>query len=381
MTVHDPAVPSVEQQSPKFQRNARLALILILIALGGWTLHGFIAALVWAAIIAVAIGPGYQSAVRRWPLGKHNLLLPLLFTTLVAVVFLLPFILLGIQAARDAHDLTAFASDAMRSGIPEPEWVGHLPVGSSSVSAWWTANLSQAAGLSDLIHHFARRTVTLPTREVGVAITHRVVTFFFCIITLFFLLRSGKAIVDDLLRASEKLLGPQGERIGRQMVSSIHGTVDGLVLVGLGEGVLLGIAFWLAGVPHPTLLGALAAVAAMIPFVVIGLLIIVGLVLLAQGAVGVAIGVFAFGVVLNFVADHFVRPGLIGGATKLPFLWVLLGVLGGVETWGLIGLFVGPALMSALILLWRELARPEPVLDIKPVPVRKTISPVPIAGE
>ena len=54
------------------------------------------------------------------------------------------------------------------------------------------------------------------------------------------------------------------------------------------------------------------------------------------------------------VADHAVRPALIGGTTRLPFLWVLLGILGGVETFGLLGLFLGPAIMAALILLWRE---------------------------
>jgi predicted PurR-regulated permease PerM len=379
---HDVETRSAELQRSRLQRNARVALIVGLIALGAWTLQSFLAALVWAAVIAIAIAPAYQRAERRWPPGPHNILLPLLFTTLVAVVFLLPFVLLVIQAARDAHDVVAFATDAMRTGIAEPDWIKSLPFGSTQLSEWWNANLSQASGLSELLHHFARRSaMVLPTREVGVAITRRVVTFFFCIVTLFFLLRSGKAFVDELLRASEKLLGPQGERIGRQVVSSVHGTVDGLVLVGLAEGVLLGIAFWIAGVPHPTLLGALSAVAAMIPFVVIVLLIVVGLVLLAQGAVAAAIGVVVFGIVMNFVADHFVRPGLIGGATKLPFIWVLLGVLGGVETWGLIGLFIGPALMSALILLWRELVRPEPVLEARPAPARKPIAPMPLAGE
>jgi predicted PurR-regulated permease PerM len=57
---------------------------------------------------------------------------------------------------------------------------------------------------------------------------------------------------------------------------------------------------------------------------------------------------------VTFVADHFVRPSLIGKTTRLPFLWVLLGILGGVETWGLLGLFLGPAIMAALMLLWRE---------------------------
>jgi predicted PurR-regulated permease PerM len=59
---------------------------------------------------------------------------------------------------------------------------------------------------------------------------------------------------------------------------------------------------------------------------------------------------------VTFGADHFVRPVLIGGATKLPFLWVLLGILGGVEVWGLLGLFLGPAIMAALMMLWREWA-------------------------
>ena len=61
-----------------------------------------------------------------------------------------------------------------------------------------------------------------------------------------------------------------------------------------------------------------------------------------------------FGVVVVFVADHFVRPVLIGGAVRLPFLWVLLGILGGLETFGILGLFLGPAVMAALISLWRE---------------------------
>ena len=66
------------------------------------------------------------------------------------------------------------------------------------------------------------------------------------------------------------------------------------------------------------------------------------------------VAVFVAGTVVVFVADHFVRPVLIGGAARLPFLWVLLGILGGLESSGLLGLFLGPALMAALITLWRE---------------------------
>ncbi len=83
-------------------------------------------------------------------------------------------------------------------------------------------------------------------------------------------------------------------------------------------------------------------------------------VLFAAGKTAMAVVVVAGGFLTTFVADHFVWPQLIGGATRLPFLWVLLGILGGVETFGLLGLFLGPAVMPAMILLWREVSG-EPV--------------------
>jgi predicted PurR-regulated permease PerM len=114
------------------------------------------------------------------------------------------------------------------------------------------------------------------------------------------------------------------------------------------------IVYLLLGVPHPLLLGAVTAVAAMIPFGAAVLFGIAALLLLAQGAVGGAIAVVVAGLLVVAIADHFIRPVLIGSATRLPFLWVLIGILGGVETLGLLGLFVGPATMAILIMLWRE---------------------------
>ncbi len=383
----DATVDGSEKQKPRLQRNARFVLAAALLGLGVWTLHGFISALVWAAVIAVAIGPLYARAARRWPPGHHNIALPLAFTTAVAIVFLLPFVVLGVQAAREAHDVVRFASSAMESGVPVPAWVSDLPFGAAQVTSWWQANLTNPSDVSGLVHHATHGTALVTTREIGAAFTHRILIFFFTILTLFFVLRSGETLTRELLVASQKLFGSHGEMVARQMMSSIHGTVDGLVLVGLAEGVLLFGVYAAAGVPHPTLLGALSAVAAMIPFLLVALLSIIGVFMIATGkAVWLAIVVVAIGYVMVFVSDHFVRPVLIGGATKLPFIWVLLGILGGVETWGLIGLFVGPAIMAALISLWRDFIKPDGVPQgaaagpVAPVPRPKVVSPVPIAS-
>jgi predicted PurR-regulated permease PerM len=136
----------------------------------------------------------------------------------------------------------------------------------------------------------------------------------------------------------------------------VRGTVNGLVLVGLGEGVLLGIGYAVAGLSHAVLFGLVTAVLAMVPFGAPVVYIACALYLLASGQTAAAIGLFVFGTVVVFVADHFVRPILIGNSTRLPFLWVLLGIFGGLESFGLIGLFLGPAIMSVLIAFWRESA-------------------------
>ncbi|MCI9879375.1 MULTISPECIES: AI-2E family transporter [Methylobacterium] len=342
------------------QSLARLALVVALAGLGIWVLHHFIPALVWAVILAIALGPLYARAERRWPPGRHNILLPLLFTAAVALVFLIPLVVLGVQAAREAHDVVAWARSFEKSGIPVPDFLGHLPFGAAQAQAWWAENLSHPAAGSELLHRFDNSSVIGVTRSLGAQIVRRVVLFGFTLVALFFLFRDGRAVAAQVLTASARLFGPRGERVARQMVASVHGTVDGLVLVGLGEGVLLGIVYYFAGVPHPVLLGALTAVAAMIPFGAPLVFGIAAAILLANGAVVPAVVVVVAGFVVTFVADHFVRPALIGGTTRLPFLWVLLGILGGVETFGLLGLFLGPAVMAALILLWRDFTQTEP---------------------
>jgi len=83
----------------------------------------------------------------------------------------------------------------------------------------------------------------------------------------------------------------------------------------------------------------------------------------------------AFGFVLNFIADHFFRPQLIGGTTRLPFMWVLIGIIGGVETIGLLGLFVGPAVMAAFILVWRDFVERAPATAPQPVAPATPVNP------
>ncbi|HEY4040218.1 MAG TPA: AI-2E family transporter [Rhodopila sp.] len=348
--------PLAQDGSSRPQQAARTVLALLLTLLGLWTLHRYLPALIWAAILAIAVWPLYQRAVRRWPPGEHNILLPAVFTAALGLIFIAPLVLVGVQVGKEVRGVYHTIDQARTEGIPPPEWLGHLPVGSQQATNWWNENLANPEDAAELLQKARESELVANSRELGGELAHRVVLFGFTLLTLFFLFKDGDQVSTQLKAASARAFGPAGERVGRQMIASVHGTVDGLVLVGLGEGFILGIGYLIAGVPHPTLFGLFTAVAAMVPFGAAVAFGIAALILLTQGSVMAAIVIGVLGMVVTFVADHFIRPTLIGSATRLPFLWVLLGILGGVETWGLLGLFLGPAIMAALMLLWREWA-------------------------
>jgi predicted PurR-regulated permease PerM len=336
------------------QQAAKAVLALLLTALGVWTLHRYLPALIWAGILAIAVWPLYQRAVRRWPPGKHNILLPSVFTLVLGLMFIVPFVMVAVQAGKEVRGVYHTIDEARTNGMPPPDWLGHLPVGSQQATNWWNENLASPDSASALLKKARESEFVSNSPELGGQIAHRVMLFAFTLLTLFFLFKDGERVTRQMLSASARAFGPAGERVGRQMVASVHGTVDGLVLVGLAEGFILGIGYLIAGVPHPTLFGLFTAIAAMVPFGAPLVFGIAAVILLVRGSVVSAIIIAGLGMVVTFAADHFVRPTLIGSATRLPFLWVLLGILGGVETWGLLGLFLGPAIMAALILLWRE---------------------------
>ena len=331
---------------------ARVVLALAVMALGLWLTQGFLRAILWGAIMAIAVSPLYNRLERRWP-GGRRVTLPILVTLAIAVLVLAPLTVAVIQATDEAHQLAHWVTTARAHGLPVPDWLDRLPAGRDAAAAWWRSTLATPDAAADTLDKL--NTVAMRhTRLFGADVLRRAVAFVFALVTLFFLLRDRDTIAAQVRRAGERLLGTAGERVAELILLSVQGTINGLVLVGLGEGVVLSVLYLVAGVPHALLLGALAGVAAAIPMGAAVLIVIAGLVLLAAGSAVAAIVVTAVGLIFVVIVDHTLRPALIGSATRLPFLLVLVGILGGVEMLGLLGLFVGPAVMAVLVMLWRE---------------------------
>ncbi|WP_256967731.1 AI-2E family transporter [Commensalibacter intestini] len=334
------------------QTIAQTCLTIILFLFGLYTIRAFVPALIWGVIFAIACWPLYMKAKKHWPYQKLGFILPLIFSCIITFLFIFPLTIIAVEATKDIQTAFAWVMHASHDGVPPPQWLHNIPFAKDYILNWWNDNLTDPQSASDLFANLHLSRGVYVTQRIGAQLFHRGLLFLFTIITLFFLFKDGESVIQQCLRGSRRLFGKQGENIATQMISSVHGTVSGLVLVGLGQGIILGIVYALAGIPHAALFGIVTAIAAMIPFCPLIAITAVAFTALLKVSSIAAITVVVIGCIVIFIADHFIRPALIGGSTKLPFIWVLIGILGGLETWGMLGLFIGPALMAALMMLW-----------------------------
>lgn len=335
------------------QQTARYVLIVALVLLGAWMLRRFLPALCWAVVLAIATSWLFDRWLARFHGKGRQLWAAITFTALVGVVLIAPLVYGGVIAVREAISLVRHYAESAQGGPPPlPDWIMQLPWLADWIQGTWQENLGRARDANGALVQ-PKREVFEWTRTLGLQLVRRITTLAFTLLTLFFIYLNGEDLTRSVQRASRRVFGPSVEPLLVHMVGTIRATVDGVVLVAVAEGAVMGAVYAIVGVPHPALFGVLTGVFAMIPFAAPIVFGTVGVILASEGSVGSAATVIGIGTVILFIADHFVRPFIIGGGARLPFLWVLLGILGGVESFGLIGIFLGPALMAALISLWR----------------------------
>jgi predicted PurR-regulated permease PerM len=333
----------------KAQRLSRIAAGLGLLAVATWMLTTFLPALAWATVLTMATWPLFV-AVRRHS-GPTQAAAAI--TALIAVAVLAPLVIAIIEGAQEIREIIRWYIEVRKGSFEAPEWIANLPVIGPSLADWLNAHLQyERSPLSGA----DVQSLTEWGRIIGGQAARRVTTLLFSLLIVFFMFRESDALLRQFHVVGTRLFGDPAQRLASVVTGAVRGTVDGLLLIGIAEAALLGIAYAVSGVPHAVLLGVLTGVLSAIPFASPLVFIGASAWLLVQSATIAAIGLLAFGAIVVFVADHFIRPVLIGGSIRLPFVWVLLGILGGVESFGLLGLFLGPALLAVLITLWRELS-------------------------
>ncbi len=333
---------------------ARGLLVLVLVA-GVYFFRGFVVPVLAALIVGFASWPLYRRVVVRCR-GNTTLAASLALLVVLAVL-VAPLTLALHYALQEATLMVNWLLEANRSGAAVPAWIEALPLVGAQLATYWREHLGEPGALGEWIQILSGQHIGNIYRWVLAAtgnLFNLALTGLFMLITLFFIYKDGSRIAGQLDVVGERVLQRRWQRFSRVVPATVSATVIGMGLIAIGEGVVLGVAYWIAGVPSPVLLGVITGFMALIPGGAPLSFTLVSLYLVGSGHLVAGLGLFVWGSVELFIVDKTLRPRLVGGPVKLPFLPTFFGLVGGVKTMGFVGLFVGPVLMALLVAIWRE---------------------------
>ncbi len=336
---------------------ARWLLVLVLIA-GVYFFRGFLVPVLAALIIGFASWPLYSRLVRA--VGGNTALAASLALAIIVTVLVLPIVVAISYAIEEGRIWTQWLLEANRLGAPVPEWIGALPLFGDWFAAQWNTYLNRPHALGELVTITSGENIGNIYRlalAAGGQTFHFLLSMLFMLIALFFVYKDGVLLAAQLDRVGERILPGRWQTFSRVVPATISATVVGMGVIAIGEGIVLGIAYWIAGIPSPVFFGVITGVMALVPGGAPTAVIIATLYLVGSGKLIAGIALLAWGSIELFIVDKTLRPHLVGGPIKLPFLATFFGLIGGVSTLGLVGLFVGPVLMALLVGIWREWLR------------------------
>jgi predicted PurR-regulated permease PerM len=349
--------------------------LLLAVLIGGvaagcvLVLYPFFSALLWAAILVFTTWP-----VAEWlriHLRLGHLGAAILMVVLTAIVLLLPLALVAPGGASDVNHLHTVIEDALRGGLPNaPRWVFDVPVVGPSFGGLWDRWAADITALGESLQpYFGILLEGGLSLLLGIA--HGVLLFALALFVAFFFYLYGEPLAVRLRLILRRIAGMQADRLILVTGATVRGVVYGILGTAIVQGVLTAFGLWVAGVPRPVLLGAVAGFLAVLPVGAPLVWIPAAIWLLASGNVVHGIFLATYGVLAVTGADQLIRPWFISRGAQLPFLLTVLGVLGGALAFGLLGIFLGPVLLGigfTLVNEWAHAADPAPAPVDSPSP-------------
>ena len=212
--------------------------------------------------------------------------------------------------------------------------------------------------------------------SIGQSAVQVMVLFVLTLYLLFFFLRDGGRIIDALILAL-----PLGDLRERRLILRFaevtRATIKGTLVVGIVQGTMGGLAFWVLGLGAPFLWGVVMAILSMLPAV--GSFLVWGpaaIYLIATGSVVKGVVLIVFGALLIGTIDNVLRPLLVGRDTHLPDYMILLSTLGGIVVFGLSGFVIGPIIAGLFVTVWEMFIEDFSRLDDTGMPT-DAVPPVP----
>ena len=320
----------------------RLALVALIVYWSFLLLRPFIAILIWAAVLSVALYPIYLWLKRV--LGGRSTLASFLLTVLALVVILGPLGAIGTALVNNLSEIAAGMSEGTVTVPPPPSYVAEWPLVGSTLSAFWqSASVELAKTLASIepqLKETARKLLGV-AGNIGVG----VLQFAVAIIIAGFIYSRAAGFQESL----KNLAARAAPRMGEGFVDLAEGTVRsvarGVVGISLIQSILFGIGAMVADIP---LAGLWTFVALILAIVQVGPgLVIIPVIIFAWSSMDTLSAVILTAYMVPvMLMDNVLKPIIMGRGLPVPMLVIFIGVVGGTLAHGLVGLFVGPIVLA-----------------------------------
>jgi len=328
------------------------ALVVLLLYQIGLMFKPFVFSALWAGLLAHWAFPLHLRLTRLCA-GKEMVSAAILTVGAMAIV-VVPLVVMGVMLVREAgvaeQEIRAWISGGGLQRLPEE--LATIPI----IGGWLKSALAGSAtptfSLEQSVMTGVKELSQFLIGGMGGLLKNTfalIMNFFMMLLILFFLFKDGQqwlSVLYDLIPMEES----HKSKILVRLDQTIRAVVKGVLVTAIVQGLLAGMAYLALGVPFPMGLTALTIVLAPIPFGGTGLVWLpVALYLFWVGMAGKALAMLAWGIGVVSMVDQFLRPWLIGQDVQIPVLLLVLSVLGGLALYGLLGLFIGPILVSLLM--------------------------------
>jgi predicted PurR-regulated permease PerM len=345
---------------PWVQHYGALLMGCLLAGLVYLILTPFFSSILWAAVLAYVSWPAYRRI--RDMTGERSNLSAALGVFFLSVAIVVPALWLTILVKDDLVLLYKEGAAWLRD--PEPVMPGSLaglPVVGEPLEHWIKSHMSDPADLRQYLGRLLTIAASWSLERLG-DIGKNAVKIVVTIIILFFFYRDGETVQMQVEKALRHVIGNRSDvylNIAGRMSRAI---VQSALLAALLQGFIAGIAYWIAGAEAPALLSIATAFASLLPFV--GTTLVWGVVaaaFLVAGDIWKALGIVVWGLLAVHPIDNILRPALISTTSRVPMFLVMVGVLGGIAAFGLIGIFLGPVILTIANGVWKEWVNSLPI--------------------
>jgi predicted PurR-regulated permease PerM len=310
----------------------------------------FLVPLAWAALLALTFYPLHLRLTRllRGRIGLASFL----FTTVVILVVMVPTVLLSLLLANESVTLYQRSSEIVASGQAQ-QWLEHLKA-STPLRGWrllapilaaWKINIGDVAvKAANALSAFLVSQAT----DIAKNVVSFVLNFFLTTFALFFFFRDGARIVASI-RDALPMERAHKDLLLERLYDTVSAVVQGTLATAAAQGVLAGLGLWALSIPFAAFLGCVTGLCSLLPMGTPLVWVPLAVYLAVAGSPWRALLLALWGTLVATSVDNVIRPLIIGGRTEIPTLLLFFGLLGGLQAYGFLGLFLAPAIIAVLV--------------------------------